>query len=241
MHYVEPYADGRSDCERRVAPGPRRSSDWLRRSISACTERFEQPVTAQSFEPDGAGARVTAAVPDVSRDGLPWAVRVYRSKTGLICPEAGRVQGQIRSGEFGQIDSPSDKFLPRPLDDAEFGQVESADGDFKRRAVDAAGSCADLDKGPLSIAVNHYVDQEHRDLRAVVFGVFTRDVSALRFEVDGEPRDLGVAAGSYIGVMRDDEAGSATLVFTMVDGIEKVVRLQDVAKPSAHEQVGSEG
>jgi hypothetical protein len=190
-----------------------------------------EPVSSLALEPDGSGASIPVVAADPA-SGTPWAIRVYRSKTGLTCPEAGRVQGQIRDGEFGQVDEEDGKFRQQRPEDAAFGQVDPRDGKFYALPLEAAGSCADLNKAPSSIAVNHYPAEGLRGARAVVFGVTTSAVSAVRLEIDGKPQRLQFSADAYIGVMNDDEANRAVLVFTMVDGTTKSVRLAAVTPPA---------
>lgn len=189
------------------------------------------PISPVALVPDGNGARISVATHDLAPGALPWAVRVFRSQTGLACFEAGRVQGQFRNGEFGQVDPDDGKFHPEGLGDAEFGQVDPDTGTFKRLPVEAGISCTDLNDVPSSIAVNHYPAQGHRGARAVVFGVFTPNVNGVRLLVNGEQRDLSFSADGYIGVIGEDESPLAELHFSMDDGTVKRVRFPAVPKP----------
>jgi hypothetical protein len=189
------------------------------------------PVSPLAYVPDADGAHLSVVAPDLAANGIPWAVRVYRSKTGLACFEAGRVQGHIRNGEFGQVDPDDGKFHPDGLDDADFGQVEPETGTFKQLPVEGGQSCADLKDAPSSIAVNHYPAQGHRGARAVVFGVLAPNVSGVRLLVNGLQRDLSFSADGYIAVVSEDEATQAELIFSMDDGTTKRVRLPDVSNP----------
>jgi hypothetical protein len=189
------------------------------------------PISPVAYVPDGNGARISVATHDLALGALPWAVRVFRSQTGLACFEAGRVQGQFRDGEFGQVDPDDGKFHPGGLGDAEFGRVDPDTGTFKRLPVEAGISCTDLNDVPSSIAVNHYPAQGHRGARAVVFGVFAPNVKGVRLLVNGEQRDLSFSADGYIGVIGEDESLLAELHFSMDDGTVKRVRLPAVLKP----------
>jgi hypothetical protein len=189
------------------------------------------PISPVAYVPDGNGARLSVATHDLAVAALPWAVRVFRSQTGLACFEAGRVQGQFRDGEFGQVDPDDGKFHPGGLGDAEFGQVDPDTGTFKRLPVEPGINCTDLNEVPSSIAVSHYPAQGHRGARAVVFGVFAPNVKSVRLLVSGEQRDLSFSADGYIGVIGEDESSLAELHFSMNDGTEKRVRFPALPKP----------
>jgi hypothetical protein len=189
------------------------------------------PISPLAYVPDDNGAHISVVTADLATNGLPWAVRTYRSKTGLTCFEAGRVEGQIRNGEFGQVAPDDGKFHPDRPDDADFGQVNPDTGSFKRLPVEAGISCTDLDEAPSSIAVNHYPAQGHRGARAVVFGVMTADVSDVSLLVSGGRRDLSFTADGYIAVLNEEEVTQAELIFSMKDGTAKRVRLPSVASP----------
>src|SRR4051794_33444712 len=61
------------------------------------------------YQPDGGPVAVHALADDPA-GGPAWGVRVYRSRTGLTCPEAGRVQ----DGLFGRDDG-NEGFTALPL------------------------------------------------------------------------------------------------------------------------------
>ncbi len=189
------------------------------------------PISPVAYVPDGNGVRISVATHDLTPGALPWAVRVYRSQTGLACFEAGRVQGQFRNGEFGQVDPDNGEFHRGGLGDAEFGQVDPDTGTFKRLPVEAGISCTDLNEVPSSIAVNHYPAQGHRGARAVVFGVLAPNVNGVRLLVNGEQRDLSFSADGYIGVIAEDESSLAELQFSMDDGTVKRVQVPAGPKP----------
>ncbi|HWI74729.1 MAG TPA: hypothetical protein VNT55_22400, partial [Baekduia sp.] len=135
-------------------------------------------------------------------------VRVYRSKTGLTCPEAGRT----KDGNFGQVDS---------------------DGDFRSLDIQAAGSCADLSDAPLSLAVNHYPAQGKIPARAVLFGVTTAQVTGLRLTpADGLGRAVRIDRNAFIAVVREEALQGATLDATLADGTTKSYALRPSDAPA---------
>lgn len=176
-------------------------------SASAITAQVD-PDTAVSpanIQPDGTGARVPVTATDP--DGRPaFAIRVYRSKSGLICPEAGRIAG----GHFGQLDPA--------------GEVEATD-------VMATGVCQDLSKEPAGYVVNHYPARGKLPARAVVFGVTTDAVTAVRLTTAAGDRPVRFAGNTYIAVVRDDALEGASLDATLADGTTKSYPLQPSTAP----------
>lgn len=183
--------------------------------------------------PDSRGPHIAVAAPDPSStQSLPWAVRVYRSQTQLVCPEVGRVEGQIRNGKYGTVDDEDGSFRPGRLEGAAFGGTNPNTGKFdKYPTSDQGGSCTDLNGAPASIAVNHYPAEGVRGARAVVFGVVSSDVVDVHLQIGGETRDLPFKeADAYIGVLTEDEAARAELVFSLKDGS---VKRASVAPPGS--------
>jgi hypothetical protein len=189
------------------------------------------PISPLAYVPDANGAHVSVVAPDLAANALPWAVRVYRSQTGLACFEAGRLDGQIRNGDYGQVDADDGRFHPSKPADADFGQVDPETGNFNRLPLEAGTSCTDLTQAPSSIAVNHYPAQGRRGARAVVFGVTAPDVNNVHLLIDGDHHELIVSADSYIAVVSEEVATRAELIFTMTDGTLKRVRLPAVSSP----------
>lgn len=177
-------------------------------SASAITAQInpDTAVSPPDLQPDGSGARVpvTAADPD----GRPaYAVRVYRSRSGLTCPEVGRTEG----GRFGQLD---------------------AAGEVKAYGVEATGLCADLDKDPLSVAINHYPARGKFPPRAVVFGVTTDAISGVSLTTaTGEAR-VRLVGNAYISVVRDDALAGASLDVTLTDGSTRSYALAPSTAPA---------
>jgi len=160
----------------------------------------------EAVQPDGHGASLPTTVADP--DGrAAWAVRVYRSQAGLTCPEAGRT----KDGNFGQVDD---------------------DGDFRSLDIQAAGSCADLTKAPMSLAVNHYPASGKLPARAVVFGVATPRISGLTLNLAGGARTLAIRSGAFIAVAREDALQGASLVATLADGTTTSYALKPVDAPA---------
>jgi hypothetical protein len=178
-------------------------------SASALTSRGgnDTPLGPQVVQPDGNGASVpvTAADPD---GGVAWAVRVYRSQAGLTCPEAGR----IKDGNFGQVDS---------------------DGDFHPLDIEAAGSCADLAKAPMSLAVNHYPATDKLPARAVIFGVITPKITGITLAGAAGSHALTVKGAAFIAVTREDALQGSSLDATLSDGSTKSYALRPSELPAA--------
>jgi hypothetical protein len=166
-------------------------------------------------QPDGSGASlpVTAADPD---GGVAWAVRVYRSQAGLTCPEAGRT----KDGNFGQV----------------YG-----DGDFHVVDIEAAGSCADLAKAPMSLAVNHYPPNGKLPARAVIFGVVTPKVTGLTLSSAAGSRAVAIKGDAFIVVTREDALQGTSLAATLADGSTKSYSLRPSEFPATGpEEPGTE-
>jgi hypothetical protein len=177
-------------------------------SASAITARSgnDTPAGPDAVQPDGSGASIPATVADP--DGqAPFAVRVYRSKAGLTCPEAGRT----RDGNFGRVDT---------------------DGDFEALDIEAAGSCADLSKAPMSLAINHYPAVGKIPARAVLFGVTTAQVSAIRLDLATGSRTVRIDGNAFITVVRDEALQGATLAATLADGSTKSYALTPDTAPA---------
>jgi hypothetical protein len=82
------------------------------------------PAGPADLVPDDSGAVIaaTAADPEAGRGdaAVPrWAVRVYRSESGLTCPDVNRTVG----GDWGRVDG---------------------DGSFHPLALEASGECVPL-------------------------------------------------------------------------------------------------
>ncbi len=160
----------------------------------------DTPLGPEAVQPDGRGASVpvTTADPD---GGVAWAVRVYRSQAGLTCPEAGRT----KDGNFGQV----------------YG-----DGKFHVLDIEAAGSCADLVKAPMSLAINHYPASGELPARAVIFGVVTPKVTGITLAGATGSRPLAIKGDAFIAVTREDALQGTTLAATLTDGSTKSYALR---------------
>jgi hypothetical protein len=163
----------------------------------------------QAFQPDGNGASLVAATADPTGK-QPWAVRVYHSATGLTCPEVGRTQ----DGDFGQVDG---------------------DGEFRSNSIQAAGSCVDLDKAPMSVVVNHYPANATRGERAVLFGVVTPSVRSVELRVAASCRALATPHGAFMVVLDPSDLSDASVEATMQDGSTKSYPLRPSGLPARSE------
>jgi hypothetical protein len=164
-----------------------------------------------SVQPDGRGARlpITAADPD---GRASWGVRIYQSKTGLTCPEAGRTM----DGNFGRVNS-DESFTP--LD------------------VEAAGSCIDLTKATMSLTVEHHPAKGKLPARAVIFGATTSAIANIDLRLAGERRDVPISGNAYITVVREEALKGAQLTATLRDGSTKSYALQTDGPPAVEPAV----
>jgi hypothetical protein len=151
-------------------------------------------------QPDGSGASVPVSATDPD-GGVAWAVRVYRSQAGLTCPEAGRT----KDGNFGQVYS---------------------DDDFHVVDIEAAGSCADLAKAPMSLAVNHYPPNGKLPARAVIFGVVTSKVTGITLTSAAGSRAVTIKGDAFIVVTREDALLGTSLDAVLSDGSTKSYALR---------------
>jgi hypothetical protein len=172
----------------------------------------DTPVGPATVQPDGSAARLAVTATDPA-GRQPWAIRVYRSQAGWTCPEAGRVQ----DGDFGQVD---------------------ADGVFRPSTVQAAGSCIDLDKAPVSVTVNRYPANGDRGARAIIFGVVSSDVSRISARIAGRNRELAVTNGTYMAVAADRDLTDAAIEITLTDGSTKTYVLRPSDSPAIEAAVG---
>lgn len=166
----------------------------------------DTPNGPEAVQPDGSGARVPVTVADPD-GGAAWAVRVYRSQAGLTCPEAGRT----KDGNFGQVDS---------------------DGAFRALDIEAAGSCADLAKAPMSLAVNHYPPDGKLPARAVIFGVVTPKITGITISSAAGSRAVALKGDAFIVVTREDALRGTSLDATLSDGSTKSYTLRPSELPA---------
>jgi hypothetical protein len=128
-----------------------------------------------AYQPDGRAVHLSPAVPD-PQGGPGWAVRVYRSQTGLTCPEAGRVEGDA----FGPVD---------------------ARGHVAGLSVQAAGACVDLTKEPFGFAVARYPARDGQAARSAIYGVATPDVRRVTVVTASAKQPVAIDdSGAFIAV-----------------------------------------
>jgi hypothetical protein len=173
--------------------------------------------TAAAFRPDGSGAAIAATAADPaagqSRGGAAtpaWAVRVYRSETGLTCPEPGRTE----DGDFGRIDG---------------------DGSFHPLALAGGGECTDLTAAPYGLATAHFAADDQRGARAIVFGVVGPDVTGVTVTVGDDARALDIANGAFIAGLTEDDAADGRVTFTLSGGRTEVHALRPADLPAQDE------
>jgi hypothetical protein len=166
----------------------------------------DTPLGPEAVQPDGSGASLPVSTVDPD-GGVAWAVRVYRSQAGLTCPEAGRT----KDGNFGQV---------------------YRNGDFHVLDIEAAGSCADLAKAPMSLAVNHYAPNGKLPARAVIFGVVTPKVTGITLSSAAGSRAVAIKGDAFIVVTREDALLGTSLVATLSDGSTKSYALRPSEFPA---------
>lgn len=146
-----------------------------------------------AVQPDGSGASIPITAADPSHKRFPLAVRVYRSKTGLTCPEVARTDGS----NFGQLDE---------------------SGRFQPLGIEAAGACTDLTKQPITAIVDHHAAVGDQPAYAVVYGVVTDQVASVSITLGGETRPVQIANGAYLVPTTDEDLLGSRLDWTMHDG-----------------------
>jgi hypothetical protein len=92
--------------------------------------------------------------------------------------------------------------------------------------IEAAGSCADLAKAPMSLAVNHYPASGELPARAVIFGVVTPKVTAIALAGATGSRSLAIKGDAFIAVTREDALQGTSLAATLADGSTKSYALR---------------
>jgi hypothetical protein len=158
-----------------------------------------QPTGPADLVPDGTGATIaaTAADPDGAARGATvprWAVRVYRSESGLTCPDVNRTVG----GDWGRVDG---------------------DGSFHPLALEASGECVALSADhPYELVVRHLPANDDRGARAVVYGVAAAGVASITMTTDGAARDVPIEHGAFVAAIDEDEAGATSVAFTLTGG-----------------------
>ncbi|HEX2085963.1 MAG TPA: hypothetical protein VHF89_09800 [Solirubrobacteraceae bacterium] len=157
------------------------------------------PTGPRSLDPDGRPA--VHALADDPDGGPRWGVRLYRTREGLTCPNAGRVE----DGRFGRVGARGEH-IPLP---------PSADG-----------ACADLATAPLALAIHRYPNRPGQRERGVVFGAVSERVSSLRYRSPTADRVLPTTRdGAFLAVEPDARMRDATLIVETGDGRTKTYRL----------------
>lgn len=159
-----------------------------------------------SLQPDGGSVSLAGAVSDPAR-GPSWTVRVYRSKTGQACAEAGRLDGD---GNFGVLDE-NDRFEILP--------------------VAASGTCAALDDEPFSLAVNTYPATAKRGSRSVIFGVTSSSISSVTLLDPRRDSQTRPGSGAFLFVTDEPTTAGASIRFDTDASSSRTVALGPVARP----------
>lgn len=169
-------------------------------AVMGATQPVE-PSGPADLVPDGTGSTIatTAADPDAAaaRGGATvprWAVRVYRSESGLTCPDVNRTVG----GDWGRVDG---------------------DGSFHPLALDASGECVALSaEHPYELVVRHLPANDERGARAVAFGVAASGVTSITLTTDGTAQDVPIDNGAFVAAIAEDDADATTVAFTLTGG-----------------------
>lgn len=147
----------------------------------------------REVEPDGSGASIPVTAADPSRSRYRLAVRVYRSQTGLTCPQAARTDGD----NFGQLDE---------------------SGRFQKMDIAAAGACTDLTKQPLTAIVDRHPAIGDEPAYVVVYGVVSDEVQSLTITLGGATQPVEIANGAYIVPTTEQDLLGSRLDWTLTDG-----------------------
>jgi hypothetical protein len=172
---------------------------------SALLPTSSEPVGQDASRPAGTSFSLGAAVDDPA-GGPQWAVRIYPSKTGWTCAEAGRTAGK----RFGRLGS---------------------DGEVVPVGVPELGSCADVDNDNYALWVNHYPADGDDAARAVVFGAASAAVHGVTLTVDGSRQQLPVTGGAFLDVLPEPSLAGAVVTVTLTDGSTHDTRLRPGTAP----------
>lgn len=154
-----------------------------------------------SVAPDGGPVYLDGEAED-PRGGPRWTTRMYSSKSGHSCTQAGRVL----DGRFGRLD---------------------ADGSFTQLPVAAAGTCTPPESDSLVVVVNRYYGPEAGGGRTVVFGTADRTVATLELQTPSEAVAVQRGErGGFVAVHDSLSANDVTLTAVLVDGTTKQFRLE---------------
>jgi hypothetical protein len=163
-----------------------------------------------SFAWDGTPASVPVTVADPGGQER-WAVRVYRSKDGFPCLEAGRLRGgDAVADDFGRVDG---------------------DGTFKALPIGDGGSPVDLSESSYALLVNRYRATETQAAQAAIFGMVPSEVQAVVLHRGSQTTTVAVRGGVFLAVVPESELADAGVQFVKSDGSSKTVELR--AKPPA--------
>ena len=119
-------------------------------------------------------------------DGLPWVLRLYRSKTGDTCAEPGR----LLKHQFGQL---------------------AAGGRFVVLPLGPSGTCANLGDGPLSLAMNRYAARQGHAAQTVIFGVASPRVRSVVLHSSEGADDIPLDRGAFL-IVRPGPPESGLLI-----------------------------
>jgi hypothetical protein len=121
--------------------------------------------------------------------GLPWAVRVARSKTGFTCTTVG----QVRDGVFG---------------------LTGLDGVFRRLPAELSDACG---QGGTLTGARVLAADRVADVRSIVYGVAGAGLRGVTLQTATGDRSLRVGPdGTYVAALRgypEDQSAAVTLRF----------------------------
>lgn len=131
--------------------------------------------TLQDPVPVPGTSSLDQATPDPA-GGPEWTVRLSDSTTGGECVEPGREIDE----RFGSIDP---------------------DGVFHQLPLDQGGTCGDVSKEPVILAINAYPAGNDRPARTVLFGVASGDVARISVARPGGSATVHPGTGSRGGFL----------------------------------------
>jgi hypothetical protein len=148
--------------------------------------------------------------------GLPWDMRVSRSRTGTLCTAVGQVAG----GKLG---------------------IVGLDGRFRALAQLGNDTCGEDPGGVPALLGARVFDAPRRDdVRTVVNGVAGSGVTAVVIEGPGEPRELELGpGGSFLTVYAGyPEDVSPVVRFSRRGAADRTIALAAVDRPQAPDPEG---
>ncbi len=153
----------------------------------------ERDVPREQLPVGGSATVLSLRAPDPAAGRPPWALRLSRSRTGLLCTTVGQVSG----GRFGLV---------------------GLDGRFRALAEGIADGCGEVRANRASLIGARVFDADRRDeVRTVVNGVAGSSLRKVTVTAGGTRRDVAVGKGgafaAAIAGYPEDVGAEVTLAF----------------------------